>query len=98
MLEVGIDISSRKPRQVAPLFSEPFHYVVSLCDATGERYPAYPFTANLLKWSVPDPEVVEGEPDAARQAFRQVREQMRSQVEELVQTMNQPGKAFGAAA
>jgi protein-tyrosine-phosphatase len=98
MREVGIDVSRQKPRQVASLFPEPFHYVVALCDARRERYPAYPFTANLLRWSVPDPEVVEDEPDATKQAFRQVRDQMRSRVEELVRTLNQPERAFGAAA
>ena len=94
MREAGIDISSQEPREPASLFRDTFNYVVVLCDASRERYPVYPFTRNLLKWSVPDPEVVGGEPNARKQAFRQVRNGMKGRVQELVQTLKQTGSAF----
>jgi len=94
MSEAGVDISAQKPREVASLFRETFHYVVVLSDAPRERYPLYPFTRNLLKWSVPDPEVAPGGPEAKREVFRLVRDQMRHNVEELIQTMNQPSSTF----
>ena len=97
MSEVGIDISTQRPREVASLFRETFRYAVALCDEPRERYPVFPFTRNLLRWSVSDPEVVTGEPEARKQAFRQVRDQIRSRVEEFIETMNQPDRAFAKA-
>ena len=57
MSELGIDISTQQPREVGSLFRETLRYAVALCDEPREKYPLYPFTRNLLKWSVPDPEI-----------------------------------------
>jgi len=93
MCEVGIDISTQRPRDIASLFQDTFHYVVVLSEPPRERYPVYPFTRNLLKWSVPDPEATtDNGHEARRQAFRQVRDQVRDRVEELIETMNQQTK------
>jgi arsenate reductase len=97
MSEVGIDISTQRPREVASLFRETFRYAVAVCDEPRERYPVYPFTRNLLRWSVSDPEVATGGPEARRQVFRQVRDQIRGRVEELIETTNQPDSAFAKA-
>lgn len=87
MREIGIDISAQKPREVASLFRENFHYVVVLGDETHERYPVYPFTRKLLKWCVPNPELEAAEPELRRRIFRQVRDETRTKVEELIQTI-----------
>jgi arsenate reductase len=92
MGEVGIDISTQEPREIASLFRETFHYVVALCDEPRQRYPVFPFTRNLLRWSVSDPEVATGE--ARKQVFREVRDQIRSRVEELIETANQRDSGF----
>jgi len=97
MSELGIDISAQRPREVASLFRETFRYAVAVCDEPRERYPVYPFTRNLLRWSVPDPEAAAAEPEARKQVFRQVRDQIRSRVEELIETTNQPDRAFANA-
>jgi len=98
MREVGIDISTQKPREVASLFRETFHYVVVMGDEPRERYPLYPFARKLVKWSVPNPEVAAGEPEARKQVFRQVRDQTRNKVEELIQTIEAANPAAGALA
>jgi len=98
MREVGIDISAQKPREVASLFHETFHFVVVLSDEARERYPLYPFARKLLKWSVPNPEVAARESEAQKQMFRQVRDQMRIQVEKLIQTTGAPANSYSAAA
>ena len=97
MSEVGIDISNQKARETASLFRENFQYVVALCDASRERYPLFPFTPNLLKWSVRDPEVGTDDPEARKQAFRQVRDQIRGMVNDLIEMMNHPVSAFAKA-
>ena len=97
MSEVGIDISTQRPREVGSLFRETFRYAVAVCDEPRERYPVYPFTRNLLRWSVSDPEAAAAEPEAKKQAFRQVRDQIRNRVEELIETTNQPDSTFAKA-
>ena len=94
MCEVGIDISTQKSNGVAPLFRESFYCVVALCDEARERYPLFPFTRRLLRWSVPDPEDATGGPEARIQAFRQVRDQLRNRVEELIEAMKPQETAF----
>jgi arsenate reductase (thioredoxin) len=84
MREVGIDISMQKPNAVAAIFRDTFQFVVALCDEPRERYPLFPFTGKLLRWSVPDPEAEAGGPEEKRQVFRQVRDQLRNRVEEFV--------------
>src|SRR5215469_3858183 len=58
MSEAGIDISAQQVREVVSLFRETFHCVVALCDEARERYPVYPFTRNLLRWPVVDPDAL----------------------------------------
>jgi arsenate reductase len=99
MGEVGIDISTQKPNTVAAIFRNTFHFVVALCDESRERYPLFPFTGKLLRWSVADPEAETGGAAEKKEAFRRVRDQLRNRVEELVRT-HQPAIAAvrGAAA
>jgi len=97
MSEAGVDISVQQPHDVASPFRETFRYAVALCDEPRERHPLYPFTPNLFTWSVSDPDVATGEPEARKQVFRQVRDQIRSRVEELIETMNRPESAFAKA-
>lgn len=97
MSEVGIDISTQKPRETASLFRENFQYVVALGDGSGERYPLFPFTPNLIKWSVKDPEAGTDGLEARKQTFRQVRDQIGSMVKELIETINEPVSAFAKA-
>jgi len=92
MSEVGIDISTQRPREIPSLFKDTFHYVVTLCDEPREHHPVYPFSRNVIAWSVSDPEVALG--DARKEAFRQVRDQIRGRVQELIETVNQPDSTF----
>jgi len=92
MSEVGIDISTQKPREIPSLFKDTFHFVVTLCDEPREHHPVYPFSRNVIAWSVSDPEVAIG--DARKEAFRQVRDQIKGRVEELILTVDQPDSTF----
>ncbi|HXQ25937.1 MAG TPA: arsenate reductase ArsC [Candidatus Acidoferrales bacterium] len=97
MSEVGIDLSTQRPREIPSLFRETFRCAVVVCDEPRERYPVYPFTRNVLKWSVSDPEVATGEPEVKKHLFRQVRDQIRTRVEEFIAETNQPDRAFANA-
>jgi len=93
MWEAGVDISTQRPREIPSLFRETIRYAVVVCDEPRERYPVFPFTPKLLKWSVSDPESAAGGQEAKKQAFREVRDQLKRRVEELVETVSQPNGA-----
>lgn len=89
--EIGIVTSGEPPMQLASLFSHTFQFVVTLSDERIERHAIYPFTRNLLKWSVPNPEAVAtADPEAQVQAFRQIRDQMLTSVKDLLKKIEQP--------
>lgn len=93
--EIGIAASGEPPMQLASLFSHTFQYVVTLSDERIERHAIYPFTRNILKWSVPNPEVFPtGDAEAQIQAFRQIRDQMLTSVKDLLKKIEQPQPAF----
>jgi arsenate reductase len=81
---VGVDISGQRPKDIAQFFKEHFAYVVTLCDATTEKFPVWPFSRNVRHWSLADPERVTGSPEQKRDAFRRVRDQIRSNVQEFL--------------
>jgi protein-tyrosine-phosphatase len=75
--------------------------VVTLGDASTERFPVWPFSRNVRNWSLADPERVSGSIEQKREAFRRVRDQIRLNVREfLTQSFPQlqatEGRAFAA--
>jgi protein-tyrosine-phosphatase len=83
MKEVGIDITNHRAKPVAESLKEHFAFVVTLSDDSRERSPVWPFTRNLLHWSLVDPAAIEGSPEQRREAFRRVRDQIQTNVREL---------------
>ena len=73
MKEVGIDISEQHSEDIAQSLKEHFAFVITVCDASRERFPVWPFTRNLFHWSLPDPTAVKGSPEELKTSFRRVR-------------------------
>jgi arsenate reductase len=84
MREVGVDISTQHAKNVADSLKEHFAYVVTVCDASRERFPIWPFTRNLFHWSLTDPEGVKGTTEQKRETFRRVRDETAQRVSEFV--------------
>jgi arsenate reductase (thioredoxin) len=84
MNEVGVDISSQQPKNVAQSLKEHFGYVVALYDSARERSPVFPFTQNLLRWSVKDPATADGPGEQKKEAFRRVRDEIRAKVQDFL--------------
>jgi arsenate reductase (thioredoxin) len=78
MNEVRVDISAQRPKHVAEALR------VMVCDASQEKFPVWPFCRNIIRWSVIDPERVDGNVDSKREAFRGVRNEIRRKVKELL--------------
>lgn len=84
MQEVGIETSSQRSPDVKQSLQEHFGYVIVLYDAAKERSPVFPFTRNILRWSVPDPAAGEGERNTKKDAFRRVRDDIVQKVRSFV--------------
>jgi len=84
MSEVGVDISGQRAKNVAESLKEHFSYVITVCDASKERFPVWPFTRNIIHWNLIDPERVTGQTEQKREAFRYVRDEIRRKVMEFL--------------
>ncbi|HEY6904358.1 MAG TPA: arsenate reductase ArsC [Candidatus Acidoferrales bacterium] len=89
MEEVGVDISGQRPKNVAQSLKEHFGYVVTLYDAARERSPVFPFTTNLIQWSVKDPAPTDAPAEEKKEQLRRVRDDIRGKVEGLVHKIAQ---------
>lgn len=83
MREVGIDLSQERAKPVADSLKEHFACVVTLSDDSRERSPVWPFSRNIVHWSLSDPGVIEGPPERQREAFRRVRDEIRQRVNQF---------------
>src|SRR5215467_7091357 len=84
MQEVGIDISGQHAKNIKDSLTEHFSYVVTVCDASREKFPLWPFTCNILHWSVLDPEQAQGTTERKRQVFRHVRDEISQRVRDFL--------------
>jgi arsenate reductase len=100
MKEVGIDISQQHSEDLAQSLKEHFAFVITVCDASRERFPVWPFTRNLFHWSLPDPTAVKGSPEELKTSFRRVRDEIRQKVREFtsqkIQGLSTQAAAAGA--
>ena len=76
MAEVGIDISAHRSKSVSEFLTQPFEYVITVCDRAKESCPIWPGPTHLLHWSFDDPAAVVGANEARRQLFRRVRDEI----------------------
>ena len=83
MKELGVDISNQRPKNVAESLKEHFSFVVTVCDASKERFPVWPFSRNIVHWSLIDPERAGGSTEQKWAVFRNVRDDIRHKVSEL---------------
>lgn len=98
MSEVGIDISHQHAKNVAESLKEHFGYVITVCDGARERAPIFPFTPNLLHWSIEDPAIFEGTVEERKQVFRRVRDAIRSKMQEFLNQLAQKDPERATAA
>jgi protein-tyrosine-phosphatase len=95
MKEVGIDIAAQPAAPVVESLKEHFACVVTLSDDRKERRPVWPFTKNIVHWSLQDPAEVDGTPDTQRELFRMVRDEILRNVSVFTNTI---GRELEAAA
>jgi len=84
MREAGVDISRQQAKNVKELLKEHFAYVITVCDLARERAPIFPFTPNLVHWSIYDPESAQHSAEEKKNVFRRVRDEIRAKVESFL--------------
>jgi len=76
----GLDISHHRSKHLDEFRSQPFDYVITVCDNAAESCPVFPGPAQRIHWSFPDPAAVEGDEATRLQAFRQIRDALEAQL------------------
>jgi arsenate reductase (thioredoxin) len=74
MRERGIDISDHRSKHLNEFISQPFDYIITVCDNAAETCPLFPGRAQRIHWSFPDPAAVNGNDEEKLTAFRQTRD------------------------
>jgi len=76
MDEVGVDISGQESKTLERYLSEPFDYVITVCDEANEACPFFPGAKNRLHWYFEDPSRAEGSEEERLEVFRSVRDRI----------------------
>ena len=86
MTEVGIDISSHRPKHVNELLHLPFDAVITVCDSAAKACPVFPGKTKVFHRSFDDPPRLAQDAKTEEQAmahYRRVREEIKLLVEGL---------------
>lgn len=70
LAEAGIDWTGKTPRGMDGLETEPWDFVITVCDRARESCPYFPAQPVLAHWGMPDPAEVEGSDEVKLAAFR----------------------------
>jgi arsenate reductase len=80
MTERGINLHHHRSKHMNEFLSQPFDYVISVCDDAAEACPVLPGRAERIHWSFADPAAVQGDEAERRQAFRETRDAIEAQL------------------
>lgn len=79
MAEVGIDISYHRSKNASEFLSQPFDYVITVCDRAKESCPVWSGARHLLHWSFDDPAGV-ADAHKRRLVFARVRDEIAARI------------------
>lgn len=86
MGEVGIDISRHASKTLDQFLSDPWDYVITVCDSANEKCPIFPNKTTRLHWSFEDPSQAAGNETARLDVFRRVRDEIRGRLVEWMKS------------
>ncbi len=85
--ERGIDISQQTSKHLSQFLTQPFDYVITVCDSAAETCPLFPGPAVRIHWSFPDPAAVQGDEQAQLASFRTTRDAIEQRLKDWVSTL-----------
>ena len=71
LAEQGIDWSAARSKVLTEFTSEPWDYVITVCDRARQACPVFPGAVNSLHWGLDDPSEATGSDEERLAAFRQ---------------------------
>ncbi len=88
MSEVAIDISRQRSKVSTEYLSQPFDYVITVCDQANESCPVFAGASHRLHWSFPDPSQAQGTPQQQLAVYRQVRDSIAHRLTEWLDELS----------
>lgn len=80
MREIGIDISTHRPKLLKAVEKDRFDYLIVLAEPAVQATRSLD-AAHRLDWLYPDPAKTEGSPETVKAAIRVVRDALKTQIE-----------------
>lgn len=80
MKEIGIDISTHKPKLIAPDLLKSMDVVITLCDDANDVCPRVPPGIRRLHWSIKDPVGMRGTERVIMNEFRRARDEIKEKI------------------
>jgi arsenate reductase (thioredoxin) len=85
MKELGIDISKHTSKSIDQFLTQPFDFVITVCDNANQHCPIFAGAGRRIHWSIEDPAVVTGNDETRLEAFRLARDELRRRLEKFIQ-------------
>ena len=76
MREIGIDLSAHESKTLEHFLSQPFDYVITVCDRANESCPLFPGVGERIHWSFDEPSGVTGSEHDRLKTFRRIRDEI----------------------
>ena len=83
MKAVGIDIAGHRSKHASEFLSQPFDYVVTVCDRAKETCPTWSGAKRLLHWRFDDPAAIQDD-DARRREFARIRDEIAARIQRFL--------------
>ena len=80
MEEVGISLAWHTSKTLDRFLTQPWDYVITVCDSASERCPAFPAETRRIHWSLDDPSRATGTEEERLKAFRRVRDEISGRI------------------
>ena len=90
MGEVGVDLTGHTSKTLDGFLTDPWDYVITVCDSANEACPIFPRGTTRLHWSFPDPSQAVGTESERLEMFRRVRDQIRERLAIWLQDARAP--------
>ena len=85
MKEIGIYISNSRSKSINEFLTQPFDYVITVCDNANQHCPIFAGASRRIHWSIEDPAAVVGDDEIRLEAFRRARNELRERLQKFVE-------------
>jgi arsenate reductase len=85
MKEISIDISNFRSKSIDEFLTQPFDYVITVCDNANQQCPMFAGPSRRIHWSIEDPAADVGDNEIRLEAFRQARNELRERLEKFIE-------------